>query len=122
MNPQQEGKLDALLAGMNQLIPQVADAKQDISGLQDDVGEIKLGAARQDERMNGLNKHLDAVGSKVRTHVENGQIHSLPSGSKPRDHGFKDATARWKFVGAVAAAVIAVAAAVAALAQLVPHH
>lgn len=117
LEPHQEKKLDDILGGLNQIIPQVRDLKEDTREIRDDVQELKITNATQDARIEALDGHINGVGAKVRSHVENGRIHSSPH-FQPISNGWKTATDRWKFFGAVTASVIALLTLGATIAKL----
>ncbi len=110
----QSTKMDGLLAGLNQLVPQVSDNKSSIRFLrsQDSAKGEKL--ARHDERISNLVGDVDSIGSGVRKHVGNSSLHRSAADA------FTDGTVRWKFVGAVTAAIGSIVALVILFAKFYP--
>ena len=114
MEPHQEKKLDDLLAGMNQLIPQVSRTQSDVNYLRSSTKRLEIQGARHDERMGNIEGDVDAIGGKVRDHIGQAGLHKTATDT------FTDATVRWKFVGTVAAGIVAVIAAIVGIYNFIP--
>lgn len=100
MEPHQEKKLDDILAGLNQLIPQVADTKSDVRYLRSEVQEIRVLDGQQNTRLDNLEGDLDAVGKKIRKHFADTLIHAGQRWHDIREH--------WKFIFAFCGCLCAV--------------
>lgn len=99
MEPHQEAKLDAILKGLSRLEPQVAESRSDVRFLRSEIVRVQVQQAKESERLNGLEDDFNGLGAKVREHVKDKDVHA------PKEDAWSGATVRWKFVGAVAAAV-----------------
>jgi len=117
MEPHQERKLDDILAGLSALSPQVADLKTDVKDLDSGIRAIQIDQAVQKKASENSEKHIDAIGSKLRGHVDDSKIHGGHSGPAPAPDHWTGATQRWKFVASFTAAVLAVSTALSMAAQ-----
>ncbi len=112
----QSTKMDGLLAGLNQLVPQVRDNKSDVRYLRGEVQKIHVTDSRQSEQIKNVQGDVDAVGKKVRAHVGNASLH------RSSGDAFTDASIRWVFIAKVSGGLAALAALLVTLAKFVPHH
>ena len=118
MNDRQEQKLDRVLEGLNQLIPQVADNKAGVNYLRSNTKRLEVNQARHDERMENIEGDVNALGGKVRTHIGIASIHQ----PVPTKNAFADASVRWTFIAKVAGGLAAAMGLLAMLAKFIPHH
>ena len=113
MNKEQESKIDRLLAGLNQLIPQVANNKSDIHFLRSENIENKTEIARHDERIENLCEDVEATGKKICDHVVSAKLHGSNASS------MKDATVRWTLIGKIAGALTGIAVLIGMVAKYI---
>lgn len=104
-------KMDGLLAGLNQLVPQVRDNKSDVRYLRSEVQKIHAMDSAQTEQIKNLGDDVDSIGNKQRKHDGNSAIHRNPSDA------FADASLRWGFMAKVAIGLTAFTGLVTALAK-----
>jgi len=98
-------KQDEILAALNQLIPQVKTANTGIAKTQTEVTNIRIEFARYQEKHENLKGHIEGIGAKLRTHIDDAAKHSpvflnQPPPAAPPDP-WSGATVRWRFLGAV---------------------
>lgn len=103
MNDRQEKKVDDLLKGLHELIPQVADNKAGVNYLRSSTKRLEVDQGRHEERMENSECDLDSLGKKVREHIGQASIHE----PIPAKDAFTNATVRWKFIAAVGAGLTA---------------
>jgi len=107
----QNAKMDGLIAGINQLVPQVSDSKSDIRYLRSAVKKNEVGLARLEEKQGNMSEDIDNIGKKQRKHEGDISIHRNPGDA------FTDATLRWGFLAKVAAGITAFTGLVTVLAK-----